>query len=120
MPRKEETCHTFSKQQNYVLKVTTVQSTFIFSLGAWGLKEWMLMFQVMHYLDTLRPQELVAQMLAASYLLVADGLKTSLSSYRVPLPLAQQLEELCASMASLLPSLYIPSKLLYLSLPFIQ
>jgi len=70
------------------------------------------MFQVMHYLDTIRPQELVAQMLAASYLLVADGLKTSLSDYMVSPLLAQQLNELYTSTASLLPSLYMPSKLL--------
>lgn len=71
-------------------------------------------FQVMHYLDTIRPQELVAQMLATSCLLVADGLKTSVSDYMVSPMMAQQLAELYASMASLLPSLCMPSKPLYL------
>ncbi|KAG0553821.1 hypothetical protein KC19_12G042000 [Ceratodon purpureus] len=64
--------------------------------------------KVLHYLDTIRPQELVAQMLATSYLLVADGLKTTVSDYMVSPAMAQQLEELYASMASLLPSLYTP------------
>lgn len=72
------------------------------------------MFQVMHYLDTIRPQELVAQMLAASFLLVADGLKKSLSEYMVTPFLAAQLEEVYDSTASLLPSLYMPSKPLYI------
>jgi hypothetical protein len=69
----------------------------------------------MHYLDTIRPQELVAQMLATSYLLVAGGLKTSVSSYMVSPMIAQQLEELYARMASLLPSVYKPSNLLCLA-----
>lgn len=66
------------------------------------------MLQVMHYLDTIRPQELVAQMLAASFLLVADGLKKSVSEYMVTPFLAAQLEEVYDSTASLLPSLYMP------------
>jgi Rab3 GTPase-activating protein catalytic subunit len=64
--------------------------------------------KVMHYLDTIRPQELVAQMLAASFLLVADGLKKSVSEYMVTPFLAAQLEEVYDSTASLLPSLYMP------------
>lgn len=71
------------------------------------------MCQVIHYLDTIRPQELVAQMLAASYLLVADGLRISVSEYMVSPLLTYQLDELYASTASLLPSLYMPSKLLH-------
>lgn len=73
----------------------------------------LIFIQVMHYLDTLPPEELLAQVLTTSYLLVADGLKQSLITYMVPPSLAQQLEELYATMASLLPSLGVPSKIHY-------
>lgn len=69
--------------------------------------------QVLHYLDTIRPQELLAQMLTTSYLLVADGLRTPLADYMVSPVLIEQFEELYARMVSLLPSLYMQSKVLH-------
>ncbi|XP_024357806.1 uncharacterized protein [Physcomitrium patens] len=66
--------------------------------------------KVLHYLDTIRPQELLAQMLTTSYLLVADGLRTPLADYMVSPVLIEQFEELYARMVSLLPSLYMQKK----------
>jgi hypothetical protein len=61
--------------------------------------------QVMHYLDTVQPQELLIQMLATSFLVVANGMKVAFTDSTVPPFLTEEIEELFATMASVLPSL---------------
>ncbi|CAK9228800.1 unnamed protein product [Sphagnum troendelagicum] len=61
--------------------------------------------KVMHYLDTVQPQELLIQMLATSFLVVANGMKVAFTDSTVPPFLTEEIEELFATMASVLPSL---------------
>lgn len=60
--------------------------------------------QVLHYLETIRPHLLLAQMLACSFAVAAHTLDRSVNNLRVA-TLTWELEELSASMESVLPSL---------------
>lgn len=60
--------------------------------------------KVLHYLETIRPHLLLAQMLACSFAVAAHTLDRSVNNLRVA-TLTWELEELSASMESVLPSL---------------
>jgi hypothetical protein len=61
--------------------------------------------QVMHYLDTVQPQELLLQMLATSFLVLANGMKFIFTDSTIPPFLTEEIEELFATMVYVLPSL---------------
>lgn len=64
-------------------------------------------FQVMHYLDTVRPQSLLAQMLSTVFVAAVDIQHRSFS--KALQPLSAELEDLYSSMAAVLQPLEVVS-----------